>query len=245
MNIKDAIKVSRAYQCRSEEESNKLYEYIAILVTQAQGSDNEEAKQALGSLIKLFEPKIYRLVKHIFPKVSDIAEFEDFVQECFCFFIHLVYVYDPTLSKFPRYIDKMLSLYIGSHAKSLRKKHRYHLDIAEMDIANPDYLNQDKAMNRMLTELYYREYVDFIKTYAKKSTKTGTLHAVCYRYFLGNETCTDIASSLGISYHAVYDYISKIKKELNYYIKHSALFDFYFSPNGKIVLKKDKEGRGI
>lgn len=237
MDINDALKISRDYACRTASESNNLYGYISGLITAVKTGNDKDARESLNSLIELFKPAIFNIIRVMYPKVYGAIEFDDFMQECYCIFISLVYAYDPTISKFPHYIKVMLPKYVSAWSQKTIKKSRNVIPLEDMDIANPYSEDADTAINRLLAHVYYEEYTQFIENYAKKSTKTDTLKAVCYRHFLGQDSCRTIAEDLNISYHAVYDYISKIKKELNYYIKHSPLFDFYFSPDGEIISK--------
>ena len=230
--------ISRRHKTRNSEEAEELYNYIYLLVQDVQGTDDKAAKEAITCLVELFKPKIYKVVKFLYPVYRSIMELDDFVQECHIEFIALVMNYNPELSKFSHYIDIMLHQNVRSHIKQ-QAKHLFNtVDISDMELSHPDYADGDASMQRFLAHMYSDEYIKFITAYSKKATKTDTLKVVCDKYFLGNNSCKEIAEELNISYHAVYDYITKIKKELNYFIRHNPMFDYYFAPDGHVILKE-------
>jgi len=241
VDINSAMSISRNHKNRTCDESTALFDYISLLVEEAKGEDDKIARDAMNQLLMLFKPKIFSLVKEHYPEVASICEFDDFMQDCYLQFVSLVHNYNPELSRFPNYIKTMMTYCIKSQVKSCRKNYKRFgnsVNIDDVEIAESD--DSSSAMTQLLRTMYNKEYEEFIKNYANKRSKTNTLRTVCYRYFLSDEKCKDIAASLGIRYHAVYDCISKIKKELNYHLKHSDMFDFYFSTSGEIILKEDK-----
>ena len=235
--IDKIIELSRSYKTRTQEESNYLYSYISFLVRDAKSTDDKLAKEALTELILLFKPKIYDTTRQYFKYVKDYMEIEDFMQESHAIFIALVIKYDPTIASFLYYVKEMYPRYVWSWVEKTFRDHRHLTELGDLDVPHPDYDTDDKVFSRLMANTYEQEFIDFIENIAKKETKTPTLRAVCTKYFLGTTTCRDLAAELGISYHAVYDYISKIKRELNYHLKHSANFDFFYSPDGFVVTK--------
>lgn len=233
------LELSRNYRNRTAEESAYLYSYINLLVRDSKGGDDKLAKDALNELIILFKPKIYDTTRKYFKYVKDYMEIDDFMQESYAIFIALVIKHDPSISSFLYYVKEMYPKYVWSWVEKTCRDHKKVTDLGDLDVPHPDYDTDDKVFSRLMANSYEKEYVDFINAIAEKETKTPTLKAVCNRYFLGTSTCRELASDLGISYHAVYDYITKIKRELNYHLKNSPHFDFFFASDGEII-SKDK-----
>jgi hypothetical protein len=77
--------------------------------------------------------------------------------------------------------------------------------------------DSDTVFSYFNTAILEKEYVDFIIERSKKSNRSDTVKQVCYHIFLGNKTCSELASELNITYHAVYEVMNKIKRELMFF----------------------------
>ena len=56
---------------------------------------------------------------------------------------------------------------------------------------------------------------------------------MCNKIFLGNTTCSELATELGISYHAVYEIINKIKKELVFFFNENSFGEYIVTSTGE------------
>lgn len=231
-------KLSQGYKTRSKEDTQRLYEYIEGLALTAQDVDNPDSKKAMEDLLTMFKPKICRIVKNYFNVVKDYCELDDFLQESYCIFIALVYAFDPTRSYFLHYINEYLHNKIRNWAEKVVKQNHFITLIGFDDVEEYGQTHRDGIFSQLLKDMYDDEYLDFIQRLSTKRTKTKTLQVICRDYFLGTKKCQVIADDLGITYHAVYDYITKIKRELNHYLKTDDKFDFYYTNEGVLRYKK-------
>lgn len=239
--LKKALDLSRNYQTRSQDESQYLYSYINLLVRDSKGEDDRLAKDALSELVTLFKPKILKCFDRYYRYVVEYVDADDFLQEAHALFIACVINYDPEQSSFLYYVKEVYPRQVWSWVEKTFKTHRVLTELGEVELPHPQYDTDDKVFSRLMENTYTTEYVDFIHAVADRGSKTDTLKAVCYDYFLGTKTCRQLSEELSISYHAVYDYISKIKKELNYHLRHSKTFDFFFDSEGYV--KNKERGR--
>ena len=236
--IHNYVKLSKSYKSRSKEESECLYSYIQSLLEDVNNGKEKEIKSAIDDLLLLFKPIILKFSSYYYPKVKDQLDYDDVLQEGYCIFISCCYNYNKELSSFPYYIKDNFPRYFHSWAKGVWKQADKINDEPFVDQPHPMFDDDDKVFSRLLEELFKREYTDFIIKLSNKYSKTDTYKTVCDEYFLGGRSCKDIAESLNISYHAVYDCIGKIKRDLNYFIKNNVNFDFYFGSDNEIIFKK-------
>lgn len=238
--VETYVKLSKNFKSRSKEESECLYSYIQSLLDDVKDGTEKAKKEAIDDLIILFNPIILKFSSLYYSKVKDQYEYEDVLQEGYCIFIACCYSYRKELSSFPYYIKDNFPRYFHSWAKNVWKQSDRINDEPFTDTAHPLFDDDDKVFSRLLEDLFKREYVAFITNLSNKYSKTDTYKTVCDDYFLGGKSCKDIADSLNISYHAVYDCIGKIKRDLNYFIKNNVNFDFYFGSDNEIILKKSE-----
>lgn len=233
-------KLSKNYKSRSEEESQCLYSYIQSLLDDVNSKDEKLISDAINDLIILFKPLILKFSSIYYARVKDQYEYDDVLQEGYCLFISCIYNYNKELSMFPHYIKSNYPQYFSTWYKNV-KKHSDHLsDTPFTDAVHPHLDDDNKVFFSFLENLFSREYKDFILKLSQKYSKTDTHRIVCEDYFLGNSTCLEIATRLDISYHAVYDCIRKIKRDLNYFIKNNKNFHFYFGSDSELIFKKEE-----
>ena len=232
-----ATEISRNHKERKAVDSESLYSYISIEVQTAQTGTTKEVKKSLENLLLLFKPLIFRCAQKRYARIRSYIEIEDFLQESYCLFISLVYAYDPEISKFSYFIKTMLPKYIDLWVNKIIKANVPIVSYSDMNTLDTKHYSLDNLFSVILTNIYERHYFEFITTVSSKNTKTTTNKIVCNEYFLGHKSCMQISKELQISYHAVYDYITKIKKELNYYMQTTNEFDFYFDSENNIKFK--------
>ena len=232
-------KLSKNYKSRSAEESQCLYSYIQSLLDDVNGKDKALVSDAINDLIILFTPLILKFSSYYYTKVKDQYEYDDVLQEGYCIFIACIYNYNKELSVFPHYIKDNYPRCFNTWVRNVWKQSDPISDAPFTDMAHPHLDDDDKVFSNFLADLYDREFREFITQLSNKYSKTDTHKIVCEEYFLGFSTCLEIATKLNISYHAVYDCIRKIKRDLNYYIKNNKNFNFYFGSDSEIIFKKE------
>lgn len=99
-------------------------------------------------------------------------------------------------------------------------------DMKEYAIADPALGDRDLVDAYLNSYVFTQEYENFIMDRADRQSRSNTGKVVCYRFFLGGSSCSEIAKDLGISYHAVYEIIGRIKEELKEFLMKSAFTDF-------------------
>lgn len=234
------VKLSKNYKSRSDDETKCLYSYIQSLTDEAKSLDDKISKEAINDLIILFTPIILKFSSIFYQKVKDQYEYDDVLQEGYCLFILCIHNYDKNLSMFLYYIKSTYPFCFSTWVKTIKKQSDHLSDTPFTDMVHPHLDDDDKIFNNFMENLYAREYVNFIKKLSLKYSKTDTHRIVCEKYFLGNNTCLELASELNVSYHAIYDCIRKIKRDLNYFIKNNKDFYFYFGSDSEVILKKEE-----
>jgi len=220
-NLERGVQLSRKFKQRSKSETNELYQLIQSAALEAQDPQNASAEDSLKFVVLVFEPLIKKIATKIYPQVSRHQEFEDILQETYVTFLGLVYAYNPLIASFPYYINKMLVQQVRAWGQKTSRKWAPPVDIVAADnlLSNHSVNNQDKAYETYHSYILMQEYEEFILARAEKPAKSGTVKAVCYDYFLGRKTCMQIAKSRGISYHAVYEVIKRIERDLKEFLQ--------------------------
>lgn len=224
----EALKLSRSFNNRSKENSEKLYAYIALAVKEAQDPTNLTSKQSVDFLVKLYEPFIKKVSYTMFKSLKKQIEFQDAFQETVEIFLSLLYKYKADLAAFSYYIYRFLPQYLRlriAHAVQLQQTPVDSI-IIEVMLSNGIEQSGFDQFDLFDIPLLEKEYIAFIQKRSLKESKSGTMKEVCNNYFLGHKTCSEIAQDLNISYHAVYEIINKIKVELIDFLKNSPYYEY-------------------
>lgn len=237
MGVRDfeqGIKISRNFQHRSSEDTKLLYGIIQDAVTLVQENDPKHMDTAMGFLVSVYEPFIKKVAAKTVSKLGSRYDFNDVVQETYATFIMLVYKHDSTISSFSYYVNFLLPQYMYVWSKKAKSADVTTVDtfILESILVHPMLDEEDKVYDHLNASILEKEYIAFIENRALKKSRSSTVQEVCHRYFLGKETCSKIASDLEISYHAVYEIINKIKKELQYFLTDNIFTDYSMSSTG-------------
>jgi len=224
---KEGINLSRNFNKRSLDDSKKLY---AIIQTAVDNAQNTQCTQSISFLAEVYEPYIKKISYKAFSKAGTSVEFQDALQETYVTFVNLIYKYNKTISSFSYYINNLLPQYMHVWAQKVRLSHHVPVDIkiVESTLGHPLLDTSDKVFDSLNIFVFEQEYLDFIEKRALKISRSKTVKEVCIYYFLGHESCSTIAQRLGITYHAVYEIINKIKEEVKVFLSQSA-FCYYHS----------------
>lgn len=237
-------KVSRNFENRTELETQELYDTIKEAVLCAQDPQNDDSDKALAFIVFVFDPLIRKIAGKIYFYIKDCEEYEDILQETYATFIRLVYGYNPSISAFPYYIKNMLPRQVKAWSQRTKRKSYIPVDTVIVDnaIADPFMNSKDSVYERYNSYVMQEEYKEFIMQRAERKTKSNTVKEVCYNYFLGSSSCTQLAKKLGISYHAVYEIIQRIKLELQVFLEENTLTELeassMFQDETKIDIEK-------
>jgi DNA-directed RNA polymerase specialized sigma24 family protein len=231
------MQISRNFENRNSDETHLLYEIIldAVEIIQDDGNDNKKTfDSAMSFIVSVYEPYIKKVASKIFQKNNSALEFCDILQEAYVIFIQLIYKYRKEESSFSYYITFMLPQHLYVWSKRLNKINSIAVDynILENILQNSTSNSKVDMYDYFNFKILEQDYIEFIKRRAEKKSSSSTLSVVCYKYFLGKETCSNIATELNISYHAVYEIINKIKKELKYFLHKNEFTDFKITGSG-------------
>lgn len=227
VNYDRGVLLSKSFETRTNDETYELYSLIKESVLCAQDPQNENSDKALAFVTYIFDPLIRKVAAKIYPHVKNYEEFEDTLQETYVTFINLVYGYDPNIATFPYYIGNMLPRQVKAWSQKTRKKSSIPVDVVIVDnkIADPIMDHKDAVYERYNNYILEKEYEEFILQRAEKKAKSSTVREVCYNYFLGSKSCSAIAQDLSISYHAVYEVVGRIRRELEVFLKGNCFSD--------------------
>ena len=227
-------KISKNFDIRGVKDTALLYEIIQDAVELVQSADKENGDVALGFLVDVYTPYVKKIAGKTFKKVERYIEYEDVLQEVYLIFIRLVNKHSKEKSKFSYYITFMLPQYMYVWSKKVLEVAVPVTDssILEASIPHPYFTKKDAVYDFFDGYILENEYTKFIEKRALKKSRSATVGIVCNRYFLGHETCSIIASDLGISYHAVYEIINRIKKELKHFLHNSSFTGFRITSTG-------------
>jgi len=235
----EGIEISRNFEKREEKDTKRLYEIIARAVTIYQTGDDKDREKALLYLTKLFEPLLRKISKKIYDNINSYHEYEDVLQETYLMFYSLVSRYNSKRSAFSYYIGIMLPQHMNRWAEReiINNKINILVDLEEYVITDPSFNSHNSVFEQLNAFVLTHEYQEFIRQRALRHSRSSTVREVCNRFFLGSDTCSEIARDLGISYHAVYEIIGKIKKEIKVFLQDSSFSGYLVSSTG-IVEKK-------
>ena len=107
------------------------------------------------------------------------------------------------------------------------------IKVIESTLCHPAFDTADKVLNYFNGLIFEKEYTAFILKRSEKSSRSSTVKEVCHKIFLGNTTCSELANELGISYHAVYEIINKIKKELTLFFNENNFGEYFITSTGE------------
>ena len=230
-----AICLSRNFNNRSIEETKKLYGTIQEAVTIAQKKEGEDSELAISFLLKVYEPYVKKIAGRYFPYVENPLEFDDVFQEVCVIFLLLTYKYNKDIASFSYYINLMLPQYMNVWIQKIKSTTMIPVDlkIIESTICHPAFDSEEKVFDYFNGLIFEKEYTAFIQKRSKKSSRSSTVKEVCNKIFLGNTTCSELATELGISYHAVYEIINKIKKELMFFFNENSFGEYIVTSTGE------------
>jgi DNA-directed RNA polymerase specialized sigma subunit len=231
----EAVRLSRSFNSRSVEETKKLYGTIQKAVTIAQQKNGDESEFAMSFLLEVYEPYIKKIAGRYFPYVENPMEFDDVFQEVCVIFLLLTYKYNKDISSFSYYINLMLPQYMNVWIQKINTTTIIPVDIKviESTLSHPAFDSKEKVFDYYNGLIIEKEYTTFIQKRSEKSSRSSTVKEVCHKIFLGNTTCSELATELGISYHAVYEIINKIKKELMYFFNENNFGEYYVTSTGE------------
>jgi RNA polymerase sigma factor (sigma-70 family) len=234
-NFALGLKISKNFSNRGSEDTELLYHIIEEAVDIVQSDDKKHHSTAMGFLVSVYEPYIKKLASKIYKKMDTFVEYEDVLQETRLMFIQLVYRYKKEISSFSYYIKYLLPQHMYVWYKKYRDTYTTPVDTQSLEtwITHPKFKEEAAVFEFLNSRILENDYIEFIERRAEKKSRSLTVKNVCYRYFLGSESCAAIAHDLGISYHAVYEIIGKIKKELRVFLHESRYTDYKITSTGE------------
>ena len=231
----EAITLSRNFNSRSLDETKRLYSTIQKAVLLAQKKEGKDSELAMSFLLEVYEPYIKKISGRYFPYVESPLEFNDVFQEVCVIFLLLTYKYNKDISSFSYYINFMLPQYMNVWVQKVNASSMTPIDlkVIESTISHPAFDSEEKVFDYFNGLIFEKEYTEFIIKRSKKSSRSNTVKEVCNKIFLGNTTCSELATELGISYHAVYEIITKIKKELTVFFNENSFGEYFVTSTGE------------
>lgn len=230
----EGISISRNFEKRKEKETQKLYDLIAKVIIIYQTGDDSSRQRALLFLTNLFEPLFRKVSTKLYFNLNRSHDYNDILQETRVMFYSLLNRYNVKRSAFSYYISVMLPQHMNRWAERevLHNRVNIPVDTEGYAIIDPVYNSSNAVHDQLTAFVLTHEYRDFIQQRALRHSRSTTVSEVCNRYFLGSETCSVIAQDLGISYHAVYEIIGKIKKEIQVFFQHNIFAGYSISSTG-------------
>lgn len=231
----EAVRLSRNFNSRSVEETKQLYSTIQDAVALAQIKEGKESELAMNFLLEVYEPYVKKIAGRYFPYVETPIEFDDVFQEVCVIFLLLTYKYNKDISSFSYYINLMLPQYMNVWMQKVNSSSTTPVDIKviESTLCHPAFDTAEKVFDYFNGLIFEKEYTAFIQKRSEKSSRSSTVKEVCQRIFLGNTTCSELADELNISYHAVYEIINKIKKELVLFFNENNFGEYVVTSTGE------------
>jgi len=229
------ISLSRNFEGRSSRDTEQLYEIIKIAVSLAQDTSKGVInKKAVDFLAKLFQPFIKKWSAKVYQNLKGIVDYSDVLQETYTLFFTLLKKYDSSVSQFSYYIKVMLPQHLVRWAEKeiIYSNINVSVNIGDYDIIDPNLNTSESVEDYLLAFVLTGEYMKFIMRRAERQSRSNTVKEVCYKFFLGKNSCSEIAKELGISYHAVYEIIGKIKNELVIFFYNSEFSGIILSSTG-------------
>ena len=241
-HYKKGIKLSRNHKKRTEEDSQELYAIIEIAVEIAKDINNPKAIFAIDFLVDLFEPLISRIAEKTHKKIYELHGYDDIRQEVVINFLILVNRYDKTKTYtktyFTYYIQNMLGRYVSKWVQNEVTAHN-HLEPLTVNLLfmEDNRLHSQNSVYEYLNNfIINKDYIEFMLDKSKSKSKSITNNEICLNYFLGSDSCGQIANRLNISYHAVYQKINDIKEDLADYLNTNKFFGGVITSTGFSIL---------
>jgi RNA polymerase sigma factor (sigma-70 family) len=235
----EGMSISRNFENRKEKETEKLYDIIKSSIYYVQFGTTQQREKAVSFLTSIFEPYIRKISSKIYNNLRNSHEYGDILQETYTMFLTLLKRYNPAIASFSYYIGSMLPIHMSRWAEKEMNNNSLNIpvDIKDYTMVDPLYANSDSVDSYFNSYVLTQEYKVFITHRSERHARSRTVKEVCNKYFLGHNTCSEIAKDLGVSYHAVYEIIGKIKKELKSFFQASAFSEYYISSTGRVVEK--------
>ena len=224
----EGISISRKYKSRQDATTERLYDIIKKAIILVQAGSNGEREEASAFLARLYRPHVRKVAKKVYRNLKGIVEYTDVLQEAYTLFLVLLEKYNSDISAFSYYIGKMLPAHLSRWAEKEIFQSSFNIttDMKEYAVADPTLGDRDLVDAYLNSYVFTQEYENFIMDRAEKHSRSNTGKVVCHRFFLGGSSCSVIAKDLGISYHAVYEIIGRIKDELKEFLMDNAFTDF-------------------
>jgi len=236
---KEALVLSRNFGNRSVEETRRLYKIIqqAVSVAQRRKGTDTPSKDAIAFLVKVYEPYVKKVAGKYYPFVEKRMEFNDVLQETYLMFLTLLYRYDKNIASFSYFMKLLLPQHMYVWVEKVMSDNFLPVDIKviETSLSHPDLDETNKVYDYYDSKILENEYINYILERSEKSSRSSTVKEVCLKVFLGSTTCSALSKELGITYHAVYEIINKIKKELKYFFHENMFSEYVLSSTGRVV----------
>ena len=230
----EGISISRNFEKREKIDTQKLYDLIASTVVKYQLGNHKEREKALVFLTNAFAPLLKKTASRLYNNLKNTHDYFDILQETHTMFYSLLGRYNQSRSAFSYYIGVMLPQHMNRWAERELLHNRVNAPVNTEDyaIVDPSYNSAEAVHDHLNSIVLTHEYQDFIRQRALRHSRSKTVSEVCNRYFLGSDTCSEISKDLGISYHAVYEIIGKIKKEIQVFFQFSTFSGYIVSSTG-------------
>jgi len=227
--LDESYKLSRNHATRTKAESSTLYCTIQEAVSQAQYyKDSDDSNESLTFLTIVFEPLIKDSAKNVHKYAQQREDYDDILQQCYVFFIELIYAYDSNISQFAYYVKSMLERQLRAWSKKQSKRFTPAIDseIINNLLVDPSMCDSDTVYIKFNERILKQELDLFMQLRASRKARSATVKTVCYKYFLGTHTCKQIAEELNISYHAVYEVIKRIERDYKDFLEQHSIIGF-------------------
>lgn len=237
---KEGLTLSQEFEKRSQVDTIKLYEIIKFAIIKAlDATGGKEQQKAIDFLADIYKPYLRKISSKVYQNLKGHLEYADVIQETYAMFLTLLSKYNAATSAFSYYISVMLPQHMNRWAERelLYKSMNVLIDVREYSVIDPKQNSTSSVEDSLNSFILSEEYREFIMARAEKQSRSSTVKEVCHRYFLGKCTCSSIADDLGISYHAVYEIIGKIKVELKEFFFNNQFSNYYISSSGYIEVR--------
>jgi RNA polymerase sigma factor (sigma-70 family) len=230
----EGMSISRDFEDREAKDTNKLYDIIKRAISYIKEGNDEQRDKATTFLLELFEPLIRKVSSKIFQYVRGRVDYNDVLQETYAMFLTLLNRYNPGRSAFTYYMGVMLPQHMNRWVERevLYNVVNIPIDMKEYAMVDPTFSSAESVNSYLNAYVLAKEYTAFIEQRSMRHSRSITVHEVCHRYFLGRSSCSEIAKDLNISYHAVYEIIGKIKKELEQFFYYNIFSEYFLSSTG-------------
>jgi RNA polymerase sigma factor (sigma-70 family) len=230
----EGMTISRDFEEREAKDTEKLYDIIKKAIWYVKEGNDTQREKATKFLLELFEPLVRKVSSKIFQYIKGRVDYADVLQETYTMFLSLLNRYNPGRSAFTYYIGVMLPQHMNRWVERevLYNVVNIPVDMKEYSLADPTFSSTDSVSSYLNAYVLSKEYTAFIEQRSLRHSRSTTVHEVCHRYFLGRSSCSEIAKDLNISYHAVYEIIGKIKKELEQFFYYNIFSEYFISSTG-------------